>query len=177
MTGYRIETADYMKKAFTLIEILIVAAILGIMAAIVLPLFGDQVQLAKEAAAKDDLRVIRGAIERYSADHRDVPPGYVNGSFGSNGSLIIQLLYCTDINGNTNYSITSTSQYTYGPYIKNMPENPFNGKITITSYPDNMDLPSEATGDTFAWLYKPSTKDLRLNSPGSDAKGKAYYGY
>jgi len=65
-----------MKKAFTLVEILIVTAILGIMAAIVMPIFGEQVQLAKEAAAKDNLRVLRNVIERYAAEHNDVPPGY-----------------------------------------------------------------------------------------------------
>lgn len=54
-----------MKKAFTLVEVLIVAAILGIMAAIVMPLFGDQVQLAKESTAKEMLQTLRGQIDLY----------------------------------------------------------------------------------------------------------------
>ena len=70
-----------MKKAFTLVEILIVTAILGIMAAIVMPLFAGHVQLAKEAAAKDNLRILRGAIERYAAEHNDIPPGSTNLGF------------------------------------------------------------------------------------------------
>ncbi len=66
------------KYAFTLVEILIVVAILGILAAIVLPTFQDHVQQARESAAKDNLRILRNAIEVYAAQHNDVPPGYPN---------------------------------------------------------------------------------------------------
>ena len=65
-----------MKKAFTLVELLIVVAILGIMAAVVMPLISDHVQKAKESAAKDSLRAMRGAIGAYAAKNNDVPPGY-----------------------------------------------------------------------------------------------------
>ncbi|GAH74356.1 unnamed protein product, partial [marine sediment metagenome] len=65
-----------MKKAFTLVEILIVVAILGILAAIVIPQFQAHSQEAKEAAAKDNLRILRNAIELYAVQHGGVPPGY-----------------------------------------------------------------------------------------------------
>ncbi|RKY11715.1 MAG: hypothetical protein DRP65_03460, partial [Planctomycetota bacterium] len=50
-----------MKKAFSLVELLIVVAILGILAAIVVPEFQTYTQQAKEAAAKDNLRILRNA--------------------------------------------------------------------------------------------------------------------
>ena len=165
-----------MKKAFTLVEVLIVVSILGILAAITVPQFQNHIQQAKESAAKDNLRILRNAIEHYTLEHNDTPPGYVNGSFGGNSTIMIQLLLCSDLNGNSNGSITKSGNYLYGPYIKNIPENPFTGEVTITSYPDNMDMPTEATGD-FAWIYKPSTKDLKINTAGSDADGKAYFDY
>ena len=67
-----------MKKAFTLVEVLIVVAILGILAAIVLPVFRSHSQKAKESAAKDNLRILRNTIEIYAAQHNGIPPGYKN---------------------------------------------------------------------------------------------------
>lgn len=52
-----------MNKAFTLVEILIVVAILGILAALTLPIFQDHMTEAKEAAAKENLRLLRNAIQ------------------------------------------------------------------------------------------------------------------
>jgi prepilin-type N-terminal cleavage/methylation domain-containing protein len=68
--------ADNKKHAFTLVEILIVVAILGILAAVVVPTFQSHVHLAKESAAKDNLRILRNAIDLYASQHNDAPPGY-----------------------------------------------------------------------------------------------------
>jgi prepilin-type N-terminal cleavage/methylation domain-containing protein len=57
------------KAAFTLVEILIVTAILGILAAIVIPEFQAHATQAKEAAAKESLRMLREAIDRYTLDN------------------------------------------------------------------------------------------------------------
>lgn len=52
-----------MKRAFSLVEIMIVAALLGILAAIVLPLVNDHISEAKGATAKENLRLLRQQIE------------------------------------------------------------------------------------------------------------------
>ena len=52
-----------MNKAFTLVEILIVVAILGILAALTLPIFQDHMTEAKEATAKENLRLLRNGIQ------------------------------------------------------------------------------------------------------------------
>ena len=54
------------KKAFSLIELIIVVAILGILAAIVLPIFQSHSEEAKEAASKDNLRILRNMVQFYA---------------------------------------------------------------------------------------------------------------
>ncbi len=54
------------KRAFTLIEILIVVVILGILAAIVIPQFTDASQNAMDANVRSQLQTIRSQIELYN---------------------------------------------------------------------------------------------------------------
>jgi prepilin-type N-terminal cleavage/methylation domain-containing protein len=64
-----------MERAFSLVELMIVVAVLGILAAIVVPQFQRHSTQAKEAVAKDSLRLLRGAIELYTARHGGRPTG------------------------------------------------------------------------------------------------------
>jgi len=62
-----------MKKAFTLIELLIVVAIIAILAAIAVPNFLEAQTRSKVSRVKADLRTMATAIEAYSVDH-NMPP-------------------------------------------------------------------------------------------------------
>ena len=62
------------KRAFTLIEILIVVVILGILAAIVIPQFSDASTQANEANVRSQLQTLRGQLELYKVQHQDVYP-------------------------------------------------------------------------------------------------------
>jgi len=62
------------ERAFTLIELLIVVAILGVLAAIAIPNFLNAQIRAKVSRALADLRSIRTAVDMYTADHREPPP-------------------------------------------------------------------------------------------------------
>ena len=150
-----------MKRAFTLVKVLIVVAILGILAAIVVPQFQSHSQEAKEAAAKDNLRILRNAIELYATQHNDVPPGY------------------TDDNPN-NIFVTALNFYNQivfeGHYLSKMPENPLSGDARIHILGDNATFPVDAGVDT-GWIYQPATKTIRLNSQGTDKNGLRYYDY
>ncbi len=59
------------KRAFTLIEILIVVVILGILAAIVIPQFTDASADAMDASVRAQLQTIRGQIELYNVQNPD----------------------------------------------------------------------------------------------------------
>ena len=57
------------RRAFTLIEILIVVVILGILAAIVIPQFTDASEEAMEASVRTQLQTIRSQIELYNVQN------------------------------------------------------------------------------------------------------------
>ena len=57
------------EKGFTLIELMIVIAIIGILAAIAIPQFSSYRKRSFDAAAKSDLRNLATAMEAYYTDH------------------------------------------------------------------------------------------------------------
>jgi type IV pilus assembly protein PilA len=59
---------DHDDDAFTLIELLVVIIIIGILAAIAVPVFLNQRQKGYDAAAKSDLRNLAGFEEIYLSD-------------------------------------------------------------------------------------------------------------
>ncbi len=141
-------------------ELMIVLAILGILAAIVLPQFRSQSTQAKEAVAKDHLRVLRGAIELYAARHIGVPPGYPDNNSQSEPDSVYF------------YQQTVLS----GNYFNKIPENPFNNLDTISMIGNGQSLPASAAG-RYGWIYQPATMTIRLDWPGIDESGLKYYDY
>ena len=55
-------------KGFTLIELMIVVAIIGILAAVAIPKFANLVTKSKEASAKGSLGAVRSAVSIYYGD-------------------------------------------------------------------------------------------------------------
>lgn len=59
-------------QGFSLVELLIVVAIIGILAAIVIPEFQNHSQQAKEAAAKENLRIFREFLRLRIGEGQDI---------------------------------------------------------------------------------------------------------
>jgi type IV pilus assembly protein PilA len=62
------------QKGFTLVELLIVMAIIGVIAAIAIPVYLDHRGRAYNAAAQSDLRNFRSAMEAAFAEQKQYPP-------------------------------------------------------------------------------------------------------
>src|SRR5256885_15579449 len=70
------KNAEEREGGFTLIELLVVIIIIGILAAIAIPVFLNQRKKGYEASMKSDLRTVANEMETYFTDYQSYPaPG------------------------------------------------------------------------------------------------------
>jgi general secretion pathway protein G len=165
------------RRAFTLVEIIIVVTILGILAAVVLPAYQGQTTSARESAAKDSLKTMRIQIELYKLQHDGIPPGYANGFPMPTATLRLQFVGTTNLAGAASSSTVPSATYPYGPYIKKLPENPFNNLSTIAYVAEGTAFSDAVNGTSSGWLYKKETAEFKINKTGADQAGVYFYNY
>ena len=152
----------FRRSGFTLVEILIVVAILGILAAITIPAFQGHVLEARESAAKANLQILRNVIEVYAAQHDGVPPGYASNDASTEPGNLFVIAQLINIEH----------------HLKKIPENSFNGISSIKVIGNGEDFPTEPTPtEPYGWIYKPATKQIKLNWSGIDTNGIMYFDY
>lgn len=61
------------ESGFTLLELLIVMVIIATLAAVAIPMYMQNVRAAKEAVLREDLRIMRIAINSYTVDKQKAP--------------------------------------------------------------------------------------------------------
>jgi len=165
------------RKAFTLVELMIVIVILGILATVVIPQFSNAGKEARENTLKDELRYLRIQIAVFKAQHRDTPPGYPNGDRSAavtEASFLDQMTKNTAEDCRVNDGATTT--YKFGPYLTKMPSNPISGLSTIKIVVGDDDIPAP-DDTTFGWFYKPKTQQIVANSTGNDGNAAPYASY
>ena len=122
----RLSTAPGARKAFTLIEILIVVMILGILAAVVIPQLTNATGEANRSSLISTVQSLRTQIALFRLQHNDYLPGSnpvaASGATFDPATFWDQMSMFSDINGATN--ATRTAQYDRGPYMQSVPTNP-----------------------------------------------------
>jgi general secretion pathway protein G len=143
------------RRAFTLIEILIVVVILGILAAIVIPQFTKASETAKASSLNSQLQTIRSQLELYQVQH--------NGNYPT----LAQLTPDADADGEHDWTnLTTTSEVDgatpgdasgdeFGPYLQKPPTNPFMQSSNVAA---------AATTD-FGWIYTAATGGVQAVLP------------
>jgi len=149
-----------MARAFSIAELIIVAAIIGILAALAMPYLHSNAMEAKEAAARENLQLLRAAIELYAARHGGVAPGYPDNRPDRVPDA----------------GLFETQTTVTDRCLLQIPENPFNDVNRVRIIGNEEVFPTAATGRE-GWIYQPATKTIRVDWTGLDRRGVRYFDY
>ncbi len=145
------------KKGFTLVELVIVIAILGILAMYALPKYQGIIKEARSSEAQAQLGSVRSALGIYYAKNHGVYPAQLDGTIFADGSV-------------PEVEVTNSS----GTVVKS--------NAVVTGDGDGVVESTEVT-DAGGWVYdvKSGTYDIadvRINSTGTDpVTGEYWYQY
>lgn len=141
-------------KGFTLIELMLVVAIIGLLAAIAVPKFANLAIRAKEASIQGKLGSVRSAISIYYADNDGKHPADLN------------------------HALLSTLRPMVPKYLDEFPSIqiptvPSHLRCSFTSATaivgDDMDAPPPR-----AWAYNRLNGEVRANCNHTDSKGSTW---
>lgn len=158
-----------MKRAFTLIELLIVVAIIAVLAAIAVPNFLEAQVRSKTARTHTDMAVTAAALRAYCSDYRRYPP--------NNPDLLEFAVACTTVDDATTIPTPAHSKMSWNRADNQFDFRPANRRSHTGTYRISFPLIS-ASGDDLYLLTTPIryfTNALMVD-PFHDLKG-SYISY
>ena len=139
------------RRGFTLIELMIVVAIIGILAAIAIPKFAELIRKSNEGSSKGNLGAIRSALSIYYGD--------------------MEGLYPTDLNSLTNS----------GKYLSSLPKSKApNYHADSATVSQNSGTAGITDGGGWAYVNAPGDANfgtLWVNCTHTDTKGSGWTTY
>lgn len=146
-------TRDAGRRAFTLVEALIILIILGVLVATVVPQFSSAAAEAKHSALRFNLHTMRQQIEVYKTQHAGRVPALAR--------FADQMTRPTDIDG-----ATTGPDLIFGPYFQGqIPANPFSGSSVLVGVAKWGVEPSGPRAGGAGWQYDQSTGVIYPNNP------------
>lgn len=149
-------------RGFTLAEVLIVIALLGILASIVVLNFGGSDRPANERALRSNLQSLRSAVALYKADHGRFPCSTGDADYPcSDADFKNKLTQFTDKAGNT--ATAKSATFAYGPYLQDFPSEPFSQSDSLTWSLGTERLKQSVVSSVSAgtgnggWFYEPES--------------------
>jgi len=176
------------QSAFTLVELLIVAIILAILAAIIIPQFASTTTDAQESALRADVAGLRAATGLYRQQHGHYPSSVVSsggtctggaagtGAINTEQALIDQLTRYSNTAGQT--CTLPLAGFAYGPYIQGdvLPDNPITDVNTVVIvFTGNLAMAPDA--GNFGWKFDNVSGKFIVNDNANDSQGVAYSSY
>lgn len=146
-------TGRQLSRGFTLIELMMVSAIIGLLATIAVPKFGNLIIRAKEATVEGELGSLRSACAIYYADN--------DGFWPLSGTELIAAL-------------TTGGRYLDRIPTVSIPTVSSHGRTKGLYHTNFLGNDWDVQMGQYAWAYFPMSGQIKVNCTHPDSKGRIW---